>query len=46
MIVGVGFLFSDAIKKVAQDYPEIEFACVDYDVRPGEQLPPNLAGVV
>ncbi len=45
VIVGVGFLFSDAIKKVAQDYPEIEFACVDYDVRPGEQLPPNLAGL-
>jgi basic membrane protein A len=45
MIIGVGFLFSDAIKKVAMDYPEVEFACVDYDVRPGEELPPNLAGL-
>jgi basic membrane protein A len=45
VIIGVGFLFSDAIKKVAADYPEVEFACVDYDVRPGEELPPNLAGL-
>jgi basic membrane protein A len=45
VIIGVGFLFSDAIKKVARDYPEVEFACVDYDVRPGEELPPNLAGL-
>jgi basic membrane protein A len=45
VIVGVGFLFSDAIKKVAIDYPDVEFACVDYDVRPGEEMPPNLAGL-
>jgi basic membrane protein A len=45
VIIGVGFLFSDSIKKVATDYPGIKFACVDYDVRPGEELPPNLAGV-
>lgn len=45
VIIGVGFLFSDAIKKVALDYPGVEFACVDYDVRPGEELPPNLAGL-
>ncbi|MBD3347623.1 MAG: BMP family ABC transporter substrate-binding protein [Candidatus Eisenbacteria bacterium] len=45
MIIGVGFLFSDAIKKVARDYPDTKFACVDYDVRPGEELPPNLVGL-
>lgn len=45
VIIGVGFLFSDAIKKVATDYPDTKFACVDYDVRPGEELPPNLAGL-
>jgi basic membrane protein A len=45
VIIGVGFLFSDAIKKVALDYPNVEFACVDYDVRPGEEMPPNLAGL-
>ncbi len=45
VIIGVGFLFSDSIKKVAIDYPDIHFACVDYDVRPGEELPRNLAGL-
>jgi basic membrane protein A len=45
VIIGVGFLFSDSIKKVAADYPETRFACIDYDVRPGEELPRNLAGV-
>jgi basic membrane protein A len=45
VIIGVGFLFSDAIKKVAIDYPDVEFACVDYDVRPGEEMPRNLAGL-
>ncbi len=45
IIIGVGFLFSDAIRKVALDYPDTKFACVDYDVRPGEELPPNLAGL-
>ena len=45
LIIGVGFLFSDAIRSVAADYPEAKFACVDYDVRPDEELPPNLAGL-
>jgi basic membrane protein A len=45
LIIGVGFLFSDAIRSVALDYPGTKFACVDYDVRPDEQLPPNLAGL-
>jgi len=45
VVIGVGFLFSDAIKKVALDYPATKFACVDYDVRPGEELPPNLVGL-
>jgi basic membrane protein A len=45
MVIGVGFLFSDAIKKVAIDFPGTKFACVDYDVRPGEELPPNLLGL-
>lgn len=45
VIIGVGFLFSDSIKNVATDYPGVSFACVDYDVRPGEVLPSNLAGL-
>ena len=45
VIIGVGFLFSDSIKSVAEDYPDVRFACVDYDARPGETLPPNLAAL-
>lgn len=45
VVIGVGFLFSDAIKKVAEDYPDVHFACVDYDARPGEVLPENFAGL-
>jgi basic membrane protein A len=45
VIIGVGFLFSDSIKNVAADYPHVLFACVDYDARPGEELPDNLAGL-
>jgi basic membrane protein A len=45
VVIGVGFLFTDAAKKVARDYPDVDFACVDYDARPGEVLPPNLAGL-
>jgi basic membrane protein A len=45
VIIGVGFLFSDAMRKVAVDYPDVHFACVDFDARPGEELPDNLAGL-
>ena len=45
VIIGVGFLFSDAMRKVAADYPDVKFACVDFDARPGEELAPNLAGL-
>jgi len=45
VVIGVGFLFSDAIKNVAKDYPDTRFTCVDYDARPGETLPDNFAGL-
>jgi basic membrane protein A len=45
LIIGVGFLFSDAMRSVAADYPGVNFACVDFDVRPDEVLPPNLEGL-
>jgi basic membrane protein A len=46
VIIGVGFLFSDSIRSVAADYPDVRFACVDFDTRPNEQLPDNLVGLV
>ncbi len=45
VIIGVGFLFSEAMRNVAVDYPDVRFACIDFDTRPGEVLPPNLAAL-
>ncbi len=42
LVFGVGFLFSDDIKSLAQEFPDVKFACVDYTVKEGEELPPNL----
>jgi basic membrane protein A and related proteins len=42
LVFGVGFLFSDDIKALATEFPNVKFACVDYTVKEGEALPPNL----
>jgi basic membrane protein A and related proteins len=42
LVFGVGFLFTDDIKRLAQEFPDVKFACVDYTVTEGETLPPNL----
>jgi len=45
LVFGVGFLFSDDIKALAQEFPKVHFACVDYTVKEGESLPPNLVAL-
>jgi len=45
LVFGVGFLFSDDIRQLATEFPSVKFACVDYTVKPGETLPPNLAAL-
>lgn len=45
LVIGVGFLFTDAITKVAGDFPQVYFACVDYDLKPGMEIPPNLVAL-
>jgi basic membrane protein A len=46
MVIGVGFLFSDDITKLAKQFPNVKFACVDYNLPQGETAPPaNLAGL-
>ena len=45
LVFGVGFLFSDDIRQLAQEFPDVKFACVDYTVKEGETLPPNLAAL-
>ncbi len=46
LVVGVGFIFSDDITKLAGQFPDTKFACIDYTLPQGiEKTPPNLAGL-
>ena len=45
LIFGVGFLFTDDIRKLALEFPDKKFACVDYTVNPGDTLPRNLVAL-
>ncbi len=45
LIIGVGFLFTDDIKQVAQEFPEKKFACIDITWNEGDALPSNLLGI-
>ena len=42
LVFGVGFLFTDDIRALAKEFPDVHFACVDYTVTEGDALPPNL----
>ena len=50
LVIGVGFMFSDDIEKMAREFPDVKFACVDYTVKAGPDgeplpLPDNLVGL-
>lgn len=45
LVFGVGFLFSDDIYGLAREFPDVKFACVDYTVKEGQTLPPNLTAL-
>ena len=46
LVIGVGFMFSDDITKLARQFPDTKFACIDYNLPPGEkQTPKNLVGL-
>lgn len=42
LIFGIGFMFSDDITKIAREFPNQKFACIDYTVKEGESIPENL----
>jgi basic membrane protein A len=44
LVVGVGFIFSSDVDRVARDFPRVHFACVDY-APPPSGAPPNVAGL-
>jgi len=50
LVIGVGFMFSDDIEKMAREFPQVKFACVDYTTKldaagAALPLPPNLVGL-
>jgi len=50
LVVGTGFMFSDDIEKMAREFPQVKFACVDFTVKQDANgnplpLPENLAGL-
>lgn len=45
IIFGIGFLFTDDINAVAQEFPDKKFACVDYTVAPNKTIPANVAAL-
>lgn len=45
LVLGIGFLFSDDIRKVAQEFPEKKFACIDMIWQEGDEVPSNLVGI-
>jgi basic membrane protein A len=45
LVIGVGFIFSSDVDRVARDFPAVRFACVDY-APPPAGMPPNVAGLV
>jgi basic membrane protein A len=51
LVIGVGFAFSNPLGKLAVQYPDKKFACVDYNVRYDDKgrivpLPANLSGLL
>ena len=50
LVIGVGFMFSDDIEKMAREYPDVRFACVDLTLKldadgAPRPLPANLVGL-
>ncbi len=44
LVIGVGFIFSSDVDRVARDFPDVHFACIDY-APPASGAPPNVAGL-
>ena len=42
VIFGIGFIFTDDVNRVAADFPKQRFACVDYALKEGTPVPPNV----
>ena len=46
LVFGVGFIFTDDMRKLAAEFPQVRFACIDFSMSPGDPPPPdNLTGL-
>ncbi|HTK83300.1 MAG TPA: BMP family ABC transporter substrate-binding protein [Bacteroidota bacterium] len=45
IIFGIGFIFTDDITNIAKEFPDKQFACIDYTITPDTKLPPNLVAL-
>lgn len=45
IVFGVGFIFTEDITKMAIDFPDKKFGCIDYTVNPQKEIPKNLVAL-
>jgi len=45
IVFGVGFIFTEDITKIALDFPEKKFGCIDYTVNSQREIPNNLTAL-
>lgn len=45
LVFGIGFIFTDDINKIASEFPSKKFACIDYSIVPGANIPANVAAI-
>lgn len=45
LIFGVGFIFTEDITKIANDFPNKKFGCIDYSINPDTKIPDNLTAL-
>ncbi len=46
LVIGVGFVFTDDMRNLANAFPNVKFACIDYAIVPGAPpVPPNLVAL-
>ncbi len=45
LVIGVGFIFSADLERLAREFPTVAFAGIDYAPTGPDQPPPNLAGL-
>lgn len=45
LVFGIGILFTDDITRIANDFPDVDFVCIDYNISEGLNVPDNLAAI-